>query len=115
MTLSTLFLALLIGLVAGLRTMTAPAAVSWPSFVGWLDVTSTVLAFLGHAITPWLLTALALGELVIDQLPTTPSRTVPMQFGARIISGALCGGAVGANGDALVAGAIAGVSGAIIG
>ena len=32
---------------------------------------------------------LALGELVTDQLPTTPSRTVPVQFGTRIVMGAL--------------------------
>ena len=39
---------------------------------------------------------LALGELVTDQLPTTPSRTVPVQFGARILTGALSGAAIGA-------------------
>ena len=29
-------LALLIGVVAGLRAMTAPAAVSWAAYLGWL-------------------------------------------------------------------------------
>ena len=34
-------LALLIGVVAGLRTMTAPAAVAWGSYLGWLPVAGT--------------------------------------------------------------------------
>ena len=89
-------LALLIGVVAGLRTMTAPTAVSWAAHLGWLDLRGTWLAFLGYAWTPWIMTALALVELVTDQLPSTPSRTVPVQFGARLVSGALAGAAIGA-------------------
>ena len=108
-------LPLVIGLVAGLRSMTAPAAVSWASRTGWLDVGSTPLAFFGYTFTPWVFTALALGELVIDQLPTTPSRTEPMPFGTRIVVGALCGGAIGASGGALVSGLAAGIAGATIG
>jgi uncharacterized membrane protein len=108
-------LPLVIGLVAGLRSMTAPAAVSLASRAGWLDVGSTPLAFFGYTFTPWVFTALALGELVIDQLPTTPSRTEPMPFGTRIVVGALCGGAIGASGGALVSGLVAGIAGATIG
>ena len=89
-------LALLIGVVAGLRTMTAPTAVSWAAQLGWLDLRDTWLAFLGYTWTPWTMSALAIAELVADQLPSTPSRTVPMQFGARIVSGALSGAAIGA-------------------
>ena len=58
---------------------------------------------------------LALGELVTDQLSTTPSRTVPVQFGTRILVGALCGASIGASGGALVLGLIAGIAGAVIG
>jgi uncharacterized membrane protein len=108
-------LPLLIGVIAGLRAMTAPAAVSWAARLGWLDLAPTGLAFLGYAFTPWIFTVLALGELVTDQLPTTPSRTVPIQFGTRIIVGALTGAAIGAHGGALATGAIAGVIGAVIG
>ena len=108
-------LPLLIGVMAGLRAMTAPAAVSWAARLGWLDVASTRLAFLGYGVTPWIFTALALGELVADQLPTTPSRTVPVQFGTRLIVGGLCGAAIGASGGALVLGTLAGVCGAVIG
>jgi uncharacterized membrane protein len=106
---------LLIGVVAGLRALTAPAAVSWAARLGWLDLAATPLAFLGYAFTPWIMTVLALGELVSDKLPTTPSRKLPAPFAGRILSGALCGGAVGAAGGALVVGAITGAIGGVIG
>jgi uncharacterized membrane protein len=108
-------LALLIGVVAGLRTMTALAAVSWAAALGWISLGDTWLAFLGYSWTPWILTLAALGELVTDQLPSTPSRTVPIQFAGRILSGALSGAALGAAGGALVAGAAAGALGAVVG
>ncbi len=112
---TVVLLSLFIGVIAGLRTMTALAAVSWAARLGWLDLAPTGLAFLGHAATPWVLTVLALGELVTDQLPATPSRTVPVQFGGRILSGALSGAAIGAANGALVPGLAAGVIGAIVG
>jgi len=108
-------LPLLIGVVAGLRAMTAPAAISLAARAGRLDLSTTSLAFLGYAYTPWIFTILALVELVTDQLPTTPSRTVPIQFGTRILMGGLTGGAIGASGGALAVGAIAGIVGAVIG
>jgi uncharacterized membrane protein len=110
-----LVLSLLIGVIAGLRTMTAPAAVSWAARIGWLKLSTTVVAFLGYALTPWIFTALALLELVIDQLPTTASRTVPVQFGARLFTGTLSGGAIGASGGMLLTGLVAGFVGAIVG
>ena len=108
-------LALLIGVVAGFRTLTAPAAVSWAAHLGWLHLQNSWLAFLGATVTPYIFTALALGELVTDKLPSTPSRKVPMQFGARILMGALCGAALGASAGALAGGLVAGVIGAVIG
>ena len=112
---TTLLVSLLMGIVAGLRTFTAPAAVSWAARFGFLNLSPTGLAFLGYSVTPWIFSVLAMIELVTDQLPTTPSRTVPMQFGARIFSGALSGAAVGAANGALVPGLVAGVIGAVIG
>jgi uncharacterized membrane protein len=108
-------LPLLIGIVTGLRAMTAPAAVSWAARLGYLNLAPTGLAVLGYAFTPWIFTALAIGELITDQLPTTPSRTVPVPFGTRIVMGALSGAAIGAPGGALVVGLIAGAVGAVIG
>ena len=107
--------ALLIGVVAGLRTMTAPAAVSWSAYLGGLPLQNTSLAFLGATATPYILTVLAIAELVTDQLPKTPSRKTPVQFGARLVSGGWCGAAIGAAGGALVGGLVAGVVGAVIG
>src|SRR5919112_5473118 len=110
-----LLLALLIGVVAGLRAMTAPAAVAWAAYLGWLDLGGSWLAFLGNVWVRWILTLVALVELVTDQLPSTPSRTVPVQFGARIATGALSGAAVGAAGGAMMGGLLAGMAGAVIG
>lgn len=108
-------LALLIGVVAGLRTMTAPASVSWASYLGRLHLGNTWLAFLGYAWTPWILTLLAVGELVADQAPSTPSRTEPLGFGGRIVTGALSGAAVATAGGTMIGGMLAGVVGAVIG
>ncbi|RPJ53137.1 MAG: DUF4126 family protein [Acidobacteria bacterium] len=108
-------LALLIGMVAGLRAMAAPALVSWAAHLGWIDLSGTWLAFFGNVWARWILTLMALIELVTDQLPSTPSRTVPLQFGARILMGALSGAAIGAGSGTLVGGLFAGVVGAIVG
>jgi len=110
-----LVLSLLIGVVAGLRAMTAPAAVAWAAHFGALSLAGTPLAFLGHAAAPWVLGALALVELVTDQLPKTPSRKVPVQFGTRLLMGALCGAALAAPAGQLALGAVAGAVGAAIG
>ena len=107
--------ALIAGVVAGSRVFTATAAVSWAAWLGHLDLSGSWLAFMGYAWTPWIFTILAIVELVTDQLPSTPSRKVPMQFGARIVSGALSGATVGAAGGSWIAGLVAGVIGAVIG
>ncbi|HEY9213545.1 MAG TPA: DUF4126 domain-containing protein [Ancylobacter sp.] len=107
--------AALIGVIAGLRAMTAPAAVSWAAALGWIDLSATPLAFMGYQWTPYIFTALAIVELITDQLPSTPSRKVPQQFGARLVSGALCGAALGAAGGMLVVGLVAGIVGAVVG
>jgi uncharacterized membrane protein len=108
-------LSLAIGGIAGLRAMTAPAAVSWAARLQFLNLAPTGLSFLAHAVTPWILTALALAELVTDQLPSTPSRTVPIQFGTRIVTGGLSGAAIGAGSGALGIGLVCGAIGAICG
>lgn len=110
-----LLFALLIGAVAGLRAFTAPAAVSWAAACGILALEGSPLAFLGYRFTPWIFTALALFELIGDQLPSTPSRKVPVQFGTRVLTGALSGGAIGAAAGQLIPGVAAGIVGALIG
>jgi uncharacterized membrane protein len=112
---SIFIIAILIGIIAGLRAMTAPAAVSWAAYLGWLPLAGTWASFMGHWIAVAIFTLAALAELVADQLPSTPSRKVPQQFGARILSGALCGAVIGATGGALLIGLVAGVIGGVIG
>lgn len=109
------FLALGIGIIAGLRAMTAPAAISWAAYWGYLNLGGSWLTFMGYRFTPWILSVLALGEFVTDQLPSTPSRKVPVQFGARLVSGALSGAVVGVDGGVLWGGLVAGIVGAVIG
>lgn len=112
---STYVLAFLIGVIAGLRSMTAPAAVSWAARLGWLHLENTWLAFLGYAATPYILSVLAVGELIADKLPSTPSRKAPVGFTARLLTGALCGAAVGSTSGVLTGGLLASVLGAVAG
>ena len=92
-----------------------PAAVSWAAYLGWLKLEESILAFMGYTWTPWVITVLAVAELIADQLPSTPSRTVPVQFGTRLLSGALTGAALGIVAGSLVIGALLGAAGAVIG
>ncbi|WP_105439622.1 DUF4126 family protein [Neorhizobium sp. T25_13] len=108
-------LALLIGVVAGLRAMTAPAAIAWAAYLGWLNLSSSWLSFMGTIWAVGIFTILAVVELVTDQLPSTPSRKVPQQFGARLIMGALTGAAIGTPYGGWIVGLVAGIIGAAIG
>jgi uncharacterized membrane protein len=108
-------LAFVIGIVAGLRAMMAPAAAAWAALAGRLQLDGSWLAFLGYRFTPWILSLLAVGELVTDQLPSTPSRKVPMQFGARLVTGSLSGAAIGIGMGAWAVGLLLGLLGAVIG
>ena len=107
--------AFLMGVTAGLRSLTAPAVVSWPASLGWLHIQNTGLAFLGYARTRNLLSVLAIVELVADKLPKTPSRNSPASFGARLVTGGLCGAAIGAAGQSQIGGLLAGVLGSVVG
>lgn len=112
---TVILVAFLIGIVAGLRTMTAPAAVSWAAYAGRIDVSGSWLAFLAYQYTPWIISLLAIVEMIGDQLPSTPSRTVPLQFGARLIMGGLCGAAVGMSSGSTWVATLAGLIGAVVG
>jgi len=109
-------LALGIGAIAGLRSMTAPAVVCWAAHLHWLDLRGSRLSFLGSTVAVAIVTLLAIGELVADKLPSTPNRTSigPLVF--RALAGALCGAALGvAGGASIPLGSVAGVLGAIAG
>ncbi|MDE1157553.1 MAG: DUF4126 family protein [Neorhizobium sp.] len=111
----TAVLALLMGVVCGLRAMTAPAAVAWAAYAGWLPLTGSWIAFMGSVWAVLIFTLAAAMELVTDQLPSTPSRKVPAQFAARIAMGALTGAAIGLPYGIWLAGLVSGVIGAVIG
>jgi uncharacterized membrane protein len=105
-----------IGVVAGLRTMTAPAVVAWAAHLGWIDLSGTPLIFMASVWALALLTLGALVEYVIDLLPSTPARTSARGLTARIVTGALSGACLGvAAGAAPGKAALVGVVGAIAG
>jgi uncharacterized membrane protein len=110
-----IILILLIGIIAGLRALTPLAVVSWAAHLARLPVQGTWLAFLGATITPYVATVIALAELLTDKLPTTPSRKMSVSFGARILSGALCGAAISAPAGGSALGLCLGAIGAVIG
>ena len=107
--------ALVLGFVSGLRTMTSPAVTSWAARMGLFAVSGTPMAFMGFKYTPIIFTLLAIGELINDKLPGTASRKVPPQFIARILSGCLVGATVGVAAGSLIGGLLAGALGAIVG
>ncbi|MBV9516081.1 MAG: DUF4126 family protein, partial [Mycobacteriaceae bacterium] len=110
-----LVLALFIGVVAGLRALTAPAVVSWGACLGWIDLDNRWLHWVGHPATVAVLTVLALVELVTDQLPKTPSRKTPPQFVTRYIMGGFAGAVLGAAYHYTWSSLGAGVVGAVLG
>jgi uncharacterized membrane protein len=110
-----LILALLVGVIAGLRALTAPAVVAWGATLGWIDVDGKWSEWVGHPITVAVLTILLLVELVTDQLPKTPSRKTPAQFGARLLTGAFAGAVIGSASFHTFSSIGAGVIGAVLG
>jgi uncharacterized membrane protein len=90
-----LAIAFVLGIVAGLRTFTAPAI---------------LLLARGPRVAGIIVAILAIGELIADQLPTMGSRTKPGPLIGRCISGAFCGWFV-----AGIPGAVLGIIGALIG
>ena len=111
-----LLFALGIGIVAGLRAMTAPAVVAWAAHLGWLNLSGSYFAFMGSKWAVAIFTLAALGELVTDQLPKTPARTTAGPLTARIVMGALTGACLAvAGGASLMVGALLGAIGAVIG
>ena len=113
---SVFFLAVGIGIVAGLRAMTAPAVVSWAAYLGWLNPHDSLLSFMGSTVAVAIFSVAALGEYVNDKLPKTPSRTAPPSLIARILMGGLSGACLCASaGQSLIAGALLGGIGSLIG
>ncbi|OBJ82447.1 glycine zipper 2TM domain-containing protein [Mycobacterium asiaticum] len=110
-----LLLALLLGVVAGLRSLTAPAAVAWAVFLTWLNLHGTWASWVGNLVTVIILTVLAIGELINDKLPKTPPRTAPPVFAVRLIMGGFAGAVLGTAWGYKWGSLGAGVVGAVLG
>jgi len=111
----TLLLAFLIGLFAGLRSLTPPAAVAWAVHLGWLKLAGP-LSLIGSLPAVIVLSLLAITEFIIDKLPNTPSRTAPPGLIARIVTGGLTGACVSlGGGQSALVGAAFGLIGGIVG
>jgi uncharacterized membrane protein len=112
----TLLLAFLLGLIAGLRSMTGPALLAWAAHHNWLNLHNSSLSFMTTTAAMAIFVALAVGELIADQLPFTPSRTAPPGLIARILMGALCGAGIAVAGSQSISlGAVIGIAGALVG
>ena len=110
-----LFLAFLIGVFTGLRSLTPTAITAWATHLRWLRLPQ-FLAWLGSIPSVAIFTLLAVAELVADKLPKTPSRTAPIGLSARILLGAFCGVCIAsAGGQGVAVGAILGIIGAVVG
>jgi len=110
-----LLFAFLIGVFAGLRSLTPPAAIAWSVYLGWLKLAGP-LSLIGSLPAVIILSLLALTELVLDKLPNTPSRTAPAGLIARIVTGGLTGTCVSlAGGRSAFVGAGLGLIGGIVG
>jgi uncharacterized membrane protein len=111
----TLLLAFLIGLFAGLRSLTAPATTAWAVHLGWLKL-ERPLSLIGSLPSVVIFSLLAAAELVADKLPKTPSRTAPPGLIARILMGGLSGAVVAAGGgQGALTGAVLGAAGGVVG
>lgn len=111
-----LVLAFLIGVLAGLRSLTAPAVVAFAARQSWMNLHNTPLSFMGSTTAFAIFALLALSELVADKLPSAPSRTAPLGLGARIVTGGLCGACVAlAGSQSLILGGVLGIVGGLAG
>jgi uncharacterized membrane protein len=111
-----LLLAFLIGVICGLRSLTAPAIVAWAASRSWLSLLNTPLFFMGSSPAVIIFSLLAVAELVADKLPTTPSRTQGPGLLARVVLGSLSGAALALSGkQSIVAGIILGGLGGFVG
>jgi uncharacterized membrane protein len=106
----------LLGLVTGMRSMTAMAVLCWFAYRGHLSLDGTWASWAAKLVTAIIFSVLALSELVADKLPKTPNRTALGPLLVRVVIGGLVGAivAAGLNGSEFE-GIILGVGGALIG
>lgn len=106
---------LLLGVVSGMRSMTAIAVLCWAAWLGLIPEHGWA-AWSSYLVVAILFSICALGEYVVDTLPKTPNRTAAGPAMARLALGILVGVLVAAAIHEPLAGGVvfAGV-GALIG
>ena len=111
-----LLLALGIGIIAGLRALTAPATVSWAAYLHWIQLSGSHLSFMSSVITVVIFTLAAIAEIVNDKLPKTPPRTALPSLVIRMVLGAFAAATLTVGvGGSIEMGALLGLIGAVIG
>jgi uncharacterized membrane protein len=106
---------LLLGVVTGMRSMTAMAVLCWAAWLQMIPEHGWAL-WIAYLATTIVFTAFALGEYVADTLPKTANRTSVGPAIARVVIGGLVGALVAnAITEPLAGGVIFGAFGALIG
>jgi uncharacterized membrane protein len=109
-------LAIGLGVVAGLRALTAPAVLAWAAERRLIRLGSSPFATIISATAAKRISDCAVSELIADKLPFTPSRLNAAPLTSRIVSGAICGATIyGVVKQPLTEGAVLGGLGAIAG
>jgi uncharacterized membrane protein len=104
-----------IGMLSGLRALSPIAVLCWLAMLHRLPLTGWV-SFVGSKVAVGLFSLGAVGELISDKLPKTPSRLKQPGFSIRIVTGAFCGLILAtAASFSLIGGAVLGAIGAVAG
>ncbi len=78
------------GVVAGLRSLLAPAVLAWSAQKKLIGKDFPLAALASRPVSRKMI-KLAAGELLADKLPFTPARIRPAPLAVRLASGAVCG------------------------
>jgi uncharacterized membrane protein len=107
----------LLGVLSGARSMTPLAVLALNRDRGSLDGAWKDWPVLRSPAGRVVIILAAVGELVGDKLPMTPSRTKPLPLLGRIATGAIAGAAMGTVGgsDGWRRGALLGAAGGVVG
>jgi uncharacterized membrane protein len=99
-----------LGVIAGMRSLSAPAFVSGDlSQRNGDESANSVFGFMRSPTVAKFFSVAAAGEILADKLPIIPDRIAPGPLLGRMVSGAVCGAAVcEAEGEPLGVGAVAG-------
>jgi uncharacterized membrane protein len=101
-----------LGVLAGMRTASAPAIASHIlSGRRSAELSKSPLSFMQSKYTAIVMKVFAVTELIGDKLPGTPNRTAPMGVTFRCLSGSLAGASIyKASGNNVLAGALIGAA-----